>query len=80
MTKLATKDQILKNAGYIYSFDRELYLNRQSKKAFSVEFIKDNSEEEIEKRIQEPASNEWCFFFNEPPSVEVKRELTNVLG
>ena len=80
MTKLATKEQILRNAGYSYSFDRELYLNRKSKKAFSVEFIEDNSEEEIVKRIHEPGADEWCFFFNEPPSAAVRRELAYVLG
>jgi hypothetical protein len=80
MTKLATKEQLLKNSGYIYNFDRELYLNRKLKKAFSVEFIEDRSEEEIEKAIQEPAVGHWRFFFNGalPPAAE--SELANLLG
>jgi hypothetical protein len=81
LTRLATKEQILKNAGYSYSFERELYLNRKAKKAFSVEFVEDNSEEEIERRIQESIpDDEWDFFFVDPPSPAVKRELTNLLG
>ncbi|HEX4227696.1 MAG TPA: hypothetical protein VHZ07_03430 [Bryobacteraceae bacterium] len=82
MTSLATKEQILKNAGYVYSFDRELYLNRKSKKAFSIEFIEDHSAEEIEGHIRQniPETDEWTFFFNKPPSTVVKRELANVLG
>ena len=31
MTDLAAKEQILKENGYSYSFDRELYVNRSSK-------------------------------------------------
>jgi hypothetical protein len=51
MRELATKEQLLKNSGYSYDFDRELYLNRKLKKAFSVEFVEDRSQEEIEKAM-----------------------------
>lgn len=80
MTKLATKEQLLKNSGYRYSFDRELYLNRELKKAFSVEFIEDRSEEEIEMAIQEPSVGHWRFFFNGDLSPAAERELANILG
>jgi hypothetical protein len=82
LTELATKKHILENAGYRYSFDRELYVNRDTKKAFSVEFVEDHSEREIVQHIHEdaPGRREWHFFFNEPPSDAVKRELNNVLG
>lgn len=82
MAGLATKEQILKNAGYVYNFDRELYLNQKTKKAFSIEFIEDNAAEEIEARIRQNISgaDEWTFFFNRPPSPAVKRELANLLG
>jgi hypothetical protein len=79
--KTATKEQLLKNSGYSYNFDRELYLNRELKKAFSVEFVEDRSEEEIEKAIQEPAAGHWRFFFvGEKPSPETERALANLLG
>jgi hypothetical protein len=48
MRQLATKQQILDEAGYRYSIDRELYFNRQAKRAFSVAFLADKGEEEIE--------------------------------
>jgi hypothetical protein len=65
MTELATKEQLLKNSGYSYNFDRELYLNRKLKKAFSVDFIEDHSEESIAKAIDEPPLGRWQFFFND---------------
>ncbi len=80
MGELATKEQRLKNSGYSYDFDRELYLNRKLKKAFSVEFVEDRSEEEIEKAIQEPAVGQWRFFFNGDLSAAAERELAGLLG
>jgi hypothetical protein len=75
------KQQILDSEGYRYHFDRQLYFNRKAKKAFSVEFIEDRSEEEIKQRIQDnPSNKEWHFFFNAgEPSAAVRRELVNAL-
>jgi hypothetical protein len=75
------KQQILDSGGYRYHFDRQLYFNRKAKKAFSVEFIEDRSEDEIKQRIQDDSSNkEWRFFFNAgEPSAAVRRELVNAL-
>ena len=81
MTLLGTKSQILENAGYSYSFDRQLYINRQAKKVFSVEFVEDHGEQELRQSIsEETPAGEWRFYFNSEPSVAVKRELTGVLG
>lgn len=75
------KQQILNAGGYRYSFDRQLYFNRGAKKAFSVEFIEDHSEDVIKQLIRElPANPEWRFFFNTEPSAAVERELAAVLG
>jgi hypothetical protein len=81
-TRLANeKQQILESKGYRYSFDRQIYFNRDAKKAFSVEFIEDHPADELERLIREnPRSTDWAFFFNERPSDAVKRELVNVLG
>ena len=79
VTKTATKENLLKNSGYSYNFDRELYLNRKLKKAFSVEFIEDRPEEEIEKAIHEPAIGRWHFFFVGPRSAAAENELANLL-
>jgi hypothetical protein len=80
VTELATKEQLLKNSGYGYNFDRELYLNRKLKKAFSVDFIKDHSEESIAKAMEKPSLGRWRFFFNGalPPGAE--SELAKLLG
>jgi hypothetical protein len=81
VTDLAAKEQILKDGGYRYNFDRELYVNRGLKKAFSVDFIEDHSEEVIEQlaRDKSPSSN-WHFFFNTKPSAAVEHELAKILG
>jgi hypothetical protein len=81
VAKLATKSEILEDAGYVYNFERLAYVNRQAKKVISIEFVEDNSEEEIKKRISEPnPSGKWLFIFNSEPSESVKRELESVLG
>lgn len=81
LTTLAAKAQILENAGYKYNFDREMYLNRNQKKGFSVEFVEDNTEDELQRSIgEETPGTEWRFFFNVPPTDAVKRELMNILG
>jgi hypothetical protein len=76
-----SKTEILDEAGYAYSFDREMYINRKTKKAFSVEFVQDRSEDQIRKYIRERTDGlEWRFYFNLPPSEAVKHELESVLG
>jgi hypothetical protein len=75
------KNDMLWNADYRYDFDRALYVNHAAKKAFSVEFVDDASEEEIRRRIEESTGgNGWKFYFNLDPSEGVKRELERVLG
>ncbi len=75
------KQDLLRQAGYAYNFNRMLYFNRQAKKAFSVEFVDDNDESELEKRIREDIDrNGWRFYFNSPPPDAVRRELEKVLG
>ena len=66
MRTVAPKLQLLKHAGFEYSFDRSIYLNRNARKVFSVEFVEDHSEEELEAGIRElsPKSGEWRFYFN----------------
>jgi hypothetical protein len=84
----ATKDQILEDAGYTYSFEKALYINRRIKKAFSIEFVEDHTDAELLARINESgsengngenASDRWQFYFNAPPSESVKHELERVL-
>lgn len=75
------KKDILRNADYWYNFDRNLFYNRQARKAFSLEFVDDHPEDEILQRIGENTNGSgWTFYFNSPPSEGVKRELERVLG
>ena len=75
------KSDILFEANYRYNFDRDLYVNRDAKKAFSAEFVDDHSEDELNRRIRENTNgNGWTFYFNSAPSEGVKRTLEGVLG
>jgi hypothetical protein len=75
------KKDILREANYRYNFDRDIYFNRKAKKAFSLEFVDDKSEEVLRQSIQEPTDGSaWKFYFNSDPSEGVKRVLEQVLG
>jgi hypothetical protein len=82
MRAVTDKRQILEDAGYAYSFDRSIYINRDARKAFSVVFIQDHSAADLLARINapKPPPGEWCFYFNSEPSEAVKRELATLLG
>jgi hypothetical protein len=80
MRRYATKDLILEGAGYAYNFDRALYINRRLKKAFSIEFVEDNTDEEIKARMNQKSDGRWQFYFNSEPSDSVKGELERILG
>lgn len=80
MLALTEKRKLLENAGFIYNFDRELYYNRNMKKVFSVEFVEDHNELELEQSIKECSNAQnWSFYFNTAPSSAVKHELISVL-
>ena len=80
MTDLTEKEQLLESSGYRYHFDRMIYFNRSVRRAFSLEFVEDHSQREIQKLLETPATNDWVFHFNEPLSDRVKRELAEALG
>jgi hypothetical protein len=70
------KAEMLFAANYRYSFDRDLYVNREVKKAFSLEFVDDKPEEIVRKGIEEATGgNGWKFYFNLPPSERVRQQL-----
>ncbi|HEX9882582.1 MAG TPA: hypothetical protein VGA79_01325 [Desulfobaccales bacterium] len=81
MGTLDTKSKILRDAGYIYSFDREVYFNRRTKKIFSLEFIEDRTEQELQSCLNEKKEGEeWHFYFSYgDPSDTVKHEIQSVL-
>jgi hypothetical protein len=81
MTDLTEREELLESSGYRYDFDRMMYVNRAVRRVFSLEFVEENSRQEIQKLINEAcATNDWVFHFNEQPSSRVKRELAEALG
>ena len=75
------KKEILRQAKYRFNFDRDIYYNPQAKKAFSIEFVDDNSEEVLAQCIHENSNgNGWKFYFNHAPSESATRELESVLS
>jgi len=80
MPRQPEKTQLLDSAGYVYNFDRMMYINRQAKKAFSIEFIDDNPESVIASRIREPNSErDWRIYTNLQMSEGTRKELNRVL-
>jgi hypothetical protein len=78
-----SKARLLDNnkAGYAYSFDRQMYVNRKTKKVFSIEFIQDHDEDQIRKRIEaRNAGRDWQFNFKGKLAESVRRELELLLG
>ena len=80
---LTTKEQLLDRAGYAYSFEREIYVSRRTRTAFSLEFVEDRDEQIIERCLAEaerqPNPDSWTFHFVVGPSDSVKRELERIL-
>jgi hypothetical protein len=75
------KRDILQDAQYKYIFDRDMYVNRDARKGFGLEFVDDKPEEELVRRIEEKTDgSKWTFYFNSDPSEGIKRELERVLG
>ncbi len=79
MTEMTDKEQLLESCGYRYHFDRMIYFNRSVRRAFSLEFIEDHSQHEVQKLLEIPATGDWAFHFNGPVSDRVKRELAEAL-
>jgi hypothetical protein len=80
MPRLSTKTHLLDSAGYAYSFERMMFINRQAKKAFSVEYVDDTPASVIVSKIQEPKLDpDWKFYTTLPMSEGTERELKRVL-
>ena len=81
MTELTEKEALLEASDYRYHFDRMIYFNRATRRALSLEFVEDHSLEEIHDLINQlPAANGWAFYFNDPLSDRIKRDLAAALG
>jgi hypothetical protein len=80
MPRQSEKTHLLDSAGYVYNFERMMYINRQAKKAFSYEYIDDNPESVIASSIQEPnKKQDWLIYTNLPMSEGTEQEIKRVL-
>lgn len=75
MDDLVRKGKLLEGARYRYNFDRELYVNYDARKVFSLEFVEDKDETELRRLIDAENRDGWLFYFNAPPSPTVKQAL-----
>ena len=74
------KSELLFSAGYRYNLERELYVNRNTRTAFSIDFVEDSDEQEIRRRlVQPPPASGWRFHFARDPSHAVQKELESLL-
>ncbi len=78
MNTTATYDKkdILKQAGFKFHFDKDIYVNRNKKKIFSLEAIEDHDEKWLQQCVDEDHAD-WKFYCNTPPTEYVKQELIN---
>lgn len=75
------KDEMLRNAGFRYHFDRMAYVNRKTKQVVSVEAVEDHSQEWLGQMIaQANESGDWRFYFEQPPSPAVIQAFLAELG
>ena len=81
MDRSPDKEQLLRSAGFRYHFDRMAYVNRQTKKVFSVERVHGSSEEQLRELIDETNdSGDWCFYFVHTPTQGVREAFLAQLG
>jgi len=84
---LSEKRDFLFGAGFVYSFDRDLFLHRGRKVAVSIEYVEDHDLTTIRREAVEEVENPphgdgsgWRFIFNSKPSASVERQLNELLA
>ncbi len=65
------KEPLLKANGYVYNFDRMAYVNRVAKKAFSVEWVEEHTEDDLRRALDDPENDEWQLYLTARPSQSV---------
>ena len=76
MEAVATKEDLLKSHGYRYNFDMMHYVNRKTRRVFSLEYVEDHDAADLERLIMSELSGSgWQFIFNDAPSESTRRLL-----
>ncbi|MEA2240250.1 MAG: hypothetical protein QOC81_4974 [Thermoanaerobaculia bacterium] len=68
------KGVLLNENGYRYNIYRMAYINRTTKKVFSIEAIEEHPVEWLNAQMAERSNGDWQFYFTEPPSAAVVRD------
>ena len=78
----AAKARMIKAAGFVYYYERELYVNKKTKKVISIDFLEENTEQTLLERINEPTSSDgWQFYFTSgQPTPSIRRQLEAYLA
>jgi len=72
--------EFLEKNGYRYLFDRDLFVNYESKKCFSLEYVEDHRDLIRELALRPNHTRGWEFHFNRAPSPALQQEITQVLA
>lgn len=57
------REPILQAAGYAYNFNRLAYYNREARKVFAVEWVRDHTAEEVQEAVETPnESDDWEIY------------------
>jgi len=66
------KEPVLRANRYRYDFDRMVYYNRTAKKAFSVEWLEEHTDDDLKRALAERnETNGWKIYMDARPSQAV---------
>lgn len=79
---MVDKESILKAARYVYNFDRMAYYNRAARKAFTIEWVDDHTDDDLRRALAEPSDSDGWKVYAEPrpPQSVIKEFLAEING
>ncbi|WP_131779198.1 hypothetical protein [Legionella bozemanae] len=77
--QILLKIKILLDSDFKHYVKRDIYFNRETKKIFSREFVRYNSEKVIKDKLQEKNNTEgWQIYFNAYDREEIMALITEL--
>ena len=76
---LPEKMKFLEENEFVYHIKRKIYINPLIKKIISVEAIDDKPLEWLKECISKNNNKQWEFYFVDPPSEVIKKEIVEEL-
>jgi hypothetical protein len=81
VTDEIAKEEFLESNGFVYDYERMLFVSRTTRQVISREFIEDNSLARVQQIVQEGNSTgKWVYYFNQQPTPSVKETLEKALA